>query len=120
MTLFLQPSISLRSLRKGFQFSSSSSFLHSGSIGLRSFSCKMSADSPIPSQSITLHCQLEQPVQILAAPGVSDSDFRQVQFLLQSSFSRRNYFDFIFWGFLLSVLDISGMLSIHRCSNSGW
>ncbi|CAK9311024.1 unnamed protein product [Citrullus colocynthis] len=76
MTHFLQPSISLRSLRKKFQFSSSSSFLHFNSIGVRSFYCKMSGDSPIPSQSITIPCQLDQPVQILAASGVSASDFR--------------------------------------------
>ncbi|XP_022969883.1 nudix hydrolase 14, chloroplastic [Cucurbita maxima] len=76
MTQFLQPSISLHSLRKGLQFSSSSSFLHTGSFRLRSFSCRMSADSANRSQSITLPCQHEQPVQILAAPGLSDSDLR--------------------------------------------
>uniref|UniRef100_A0A9I9CLY0 Nudix hydrolase domain-containing protein n=1 Tax=Cucumis melo TaxID=3656 RepID=A0A9I9CLY0_CUCME len=76
MTHFLHPSSSLRSLGKGFLFPSSSSFLQSNSIALRSFSCQMSADSPIRTQSITIPCQLDQPIQILAAPGVSDSDFR--------------------------------------------
>ncbi|XP_040365154.1 nudix hydrolase 14, chloroplastic isoform X2 [Rosa chinensis] len=42
-----------------------------------SFSCKMSSDSSPPlTHSITLSCQPAQPVQIIAAPHISDPDFR--------------------------------------------
>ncbi|WJX94605.1 Nudix hydrolase 14, chloroplastic [Trifolium repens] len=40
-----------------------------------SFVCKMSTESPSPTHSITLPSKHSQPVQILAAPGVSSSDF---------------------------------------------
>ncbi|PRQ23784.1 putative ADP-sugar diphosphatase [Rosa chinensis] len=42
-----------------------------------SFNCKMSSDSSPPlTHSITLSCQPAQPVQIVAAPHISDPDFR--------------------------------------------
>ncbi|KAJ7944835.1 Nudix hydrolase 14 chloroplastic [Quillaja saponaria] len=42
----------------------------------KAFFCKMSADSSPLTHSITLPTQLAEPVQIVAAPGVSNSQFR--------------------------------------------
>ncbi|EEF51041.1 ADP-ribose pyrophosphatase, putative [Ricinus communis] len=50
------------------------------------FSVKMSADSPQPlTQSLTLPTQPNQPVQIIAAPGVSGSDLRPCRSAIDSS-----------------------------------
>ncbi|KAL5541012.1 hypothetical protein UlMin_042585 [Ulmus minor] len=73
MSQLLQASIRLppRSLSKTFAFSFSS--LNSPASLLRR---KMSANSSTLTHSITLPSQLTQPVQIVAAPGISDSEFR--------------------------------------------
>ncbi|PON64079.1 Dihydroneopterin triphosphate diphosphatase [Trema orientale] len=66
MRLRLPLQLRLHSLSKTFAFPSSLSPIRR----------KMSANSPTLAHSITLPSQLAQPVQIVAAPGVSDSEFR--------------------------------------------
>ncbi|ONI06845.1 hypothetical protein PRUPE_5G084800 [Prunus persica] len=72
MTRFLQASVplSLSSLSKRLSLSSSTR------LQLRSFCCKMSSDSPPLTHSITLPSQLTEPVEIVAAPNISHSEFR--------------------------------------------
>ncbi|CAL2259769.1 unnamed protein product [Prunus armeniaca] len=72
MTRFLQASVplSLSSLSKRLSLSSSTR------LQLRSFCCKMSSDSQPLTQSITLPSQLTEPVEIVAAPNISHSEFR--------------------------------------------
>lgn len=74
MTRFLQASVplSLSSLSKRLGLSSSTR------LQLRSFCCKMSSDSPPLTHSITLPSQLTEPVEIVAAPNISHSEFRRV------------------------------------------
>ncbi|BFG31570.1 hypothetical protein CerSpe_178440 [Prunus speciosa] len=71
MTRLLQASVPLSSLSKRLGLSSSSTRLQ-----LRSFCCKMSSDSPPLTHSITLPSQLTEPVEIVAAPNISRSEFR--------------------------------------------
>ncbi|PQQ09141.1 nudix hydrolase 14 chloroplastic [Prunus yedoensis var. nudiflora] len=73
MTRLLQASVplSLSSLSKRLSLSSSSTRLQ-----LRSFCSKMSSDSPPLTHSITLPSQLTEPVEIVAAPNISRSEFR--------------------------------------------
>ncbi|XP_048435920.1 nudix hydrolase 14, chloroplastic isoform X2 [Pyrus x bretschneideri] len=64
--------LSLNILAKTLRLSSSSPTRRP----TQSFSCKMSSDSPPLTHSITLPGQLAEPVQIVAAPNISPSEFR--------------------------------------------
>lgn len=65
----------LQSLSKRYSLSSSLTSVrtHTGALRL-----KMSTSSSSLTDSVTLASQLGEPVQIIAAPGISDSEFRHV------------------------------------------
>ncbi|KAM1143291.1 hypothetical protein ACFX19_032741 [Malus domestica] len=64
--------LSLNILPKTLRLSSSSPTR----LPIKSFSCKMLSDSPPLTHSITLPSKLAEPVQIVAAPNISPSEFR--------------------------------------------
>lgn len=66
-------SMSLLTLSRKLTFSSSPFIIQTQR---RVICSKMSSDSSFLSHSITLPCQLGEPVQIVAAPGITDSEFR--------------------------------------------
>ncbi|XP_062147019.1 nudix hydrolase 14, chloroplastic isoform X3 [Alnus glutinosa] len=70
----LQASMPLHTLSKRLSLSSALTLLHTHR--WRPLSCQMSADSFHLTHSITLPIQLAEPVQIVAAPGISESEFR--------------------------------------------
>ncbi|XP_059441123.1 nudix hydrolase 14, chloroplastic isoform X2 [Corylus avellana] len=74
MTHVLQASTPLHTLSKRLSFSSTLTLLHTHR--WRPFSCQMSAESSPLTHSTTLPIQLAEPVQIVAAPGISVSEFR--------------------------------------------
>ncbi|XP_065858084.1 nudix hydrolase 14, chloroplastic isoform X2 [Euphorbia lathyris] len=70
--------MSLLALPRRFLLAPSLSLLHPTRQATRPFCLKMSAESPQPlTHSLVLPSQPGQPVQIVAAPGVSDTDFRR-------------------------------------------
>ncbi|GMY30155.1 nudix hydrolase 14, chloroplastic [Fagus crenata] len=66
--------LQLRTLSERLSLSSTLTLLHTHRP--RSLSSKMSTDSSPLTHTITLPTQLGEPVQIVAAPGISDSQFR--------------------------------------------
>jgi len=72
----LQASMPLHTLSKRLSLSSALTLLHTHR--WRPLSCQMSADSSHLTHSITLPIQLAEPVQIVAAHSVSESEFRRV------------------------------------------
>jgi hypothetical protein len=76
MLHILQASMPLHTLSKRLSLSSTLTLLHTHR--WRPLSCQMSADSSPLTHSITLPIQLAEPVQIVAAPGISESEFRRV------------------------------------------
>ncbi|KAG2681342.1 hypothetical protein I3843_11G139900 [Carya illinoinensis] len=74
MAHFLQASGPLRTLSKRHSLSSPLTLLHTRRT--RSLFCKMSAESAPLTHSITLPSRPREPVQIVAAPGISNTEFR--------------------------------------------
>ncbi|XP_058009594.1 nudix hydrolase 14, chloroplastic isoform X2 [Hevea brasiliensis] len=73
----LHSSMSCFALAKCSVIAPSLSLLHQTRRSRRPFCLKMSAESPPPlTHSLVLPSQPSQPVQVVAAPGVSNSDFR--------------------------------------------
>lgn len=79
MTHVLQASMPLHTLSKRLSLSSTLTLLHTHR--WRPLFCQMSAESSPLTHSITLPIQLAEPVQIVAAPGISESEFRRVTLL---------------------------------------
>ncbi|GLT62429.1 hypothetical protein SLA2020_351730 [Shorea laevis] len=74
MTHILQASMPLHTLSKRLSLSSTLTLFHTRR--WRPLSCKMSAESSPLTHSITLPIQPAEPVQIVAASGISESEFR--------------------------------------------
>lgn len=96
-------SSSSMSLHQQFRSLSKTLTLFSHPHRLRSLSsnCKMSTETESSSpltHSITLPTQLTEPVQIVAAPGISDSQFRSFILYLPFSFS---FFFYLFVNFII-------------------
>lgn len=79
--------------------------------GARRLNVKMSTSSSPLAHSVTLPAQPDQPVEIVAAPGVSDSDLRHVGFFpFLLKLVKKIY---------VYVWDQTGVQSIRLCSSSG-
>lgn len=79
-TMLLQVSTPLHALSRRLSLSSSLTLFRTQRT--RSLSCKMSAESAPLTHSITSPSRPGESVQIVASPGISDSEFRRVLFFV--------------------------------------